>query len=74
MGTSSALERLLSRARDLALSVGFAPAFYDIDIADDLKRLAEDLRLDPAKAPCTARWLKHWELVAQQHTTGAGEL
>src|SRR6266851_2435413 len=36
MGTSSALERLLSRARALELSVGFADRFYDIDVADDL--------------------------------------
>src|SRR4030081_1064033 len=35
MGTSSALERLLSRARALGLSVGFAASFYDIDGADD---------------------------------------
>ena len=39
MGTSSALERLLSRARALELSVGFAAPFYDIDVADDLTRL-----------------------------------
>src|SRR6202140_415508 len=32
MGTSSALERLLSRARALELSVGFAVSFYDIDV------------------------------------------
>src|SRR5215467_5293996 len=31
MGTSNALERLLSRARALKLSVGFADPFYDID-------------------------------------------
>ena len=40
MGTSSAMERLLSRARALELSVGFADPFYDIDVADDLTRLA----------------------------------
>jgi len=62
MGTSSALERLLSRAQALELSVGFADRFYDIDIADDLSRLAEELRLDPARAPRTAAWLKEWEL------------
>ena len=47
MGTSSALERLLSRTRALGLSVGFADRFYDIDVADDLARLAEELRLAP---------------------------
>jgi rSAM/selenodomain-associated transferase 1 len=61
MGTSSALERLLSRARDLELSVGFADRFYDIDIADDLGRLAGELRLAPERAPRTAAWLKEWE-------------
>src|SRR5271165_1508432 len=61
MGTSSALERLLSRARALELSVGFADPFYDIDVADDLTRLAEELRLAPARAPRTAAWLKEWK-------------
>ena len=74
MGTSSALERLLSRARDLELSVGFADPFYDIDVADDLTRLAAELRLAPARAPRTAGWLKEWELVATQLRTGTGEL
>ena len=64
MGTSSALERLLSRARTLQLAVGFADHFYDIDVADDLTRLAEDLRLAPTRAPRTAAWLKEWERVA----------
>jgi rSAM/selenodomain-associated transferase 1 len=74
MGTSSALERLLSRARALELSVGFADPFYDIDVADDLTRLAEELRLAPARAPRTAGWLKEWERVAAQLKTGTGEL
>ena len=64
MGTSSALERLLARARALELSVGFADAFYDIDVADDLTRLAEELRLAPARAPRTAAWLKEWDSTA----------
>jgi rSAM/selenodomain-associated transferase 1 len=71
MGTSSALERLLSRARALDLSVGFAAPFYDIDVADDLTRLAEELRLAPARAPRTARWLKEWELVAAHSRTSS---
>src|SRR6202043_1372229 len=74
MGTSSALERLLSRARTLELSVGFADPFYDIDVADDLTRLAEELRLAPAKAPRTAAWLKEWELATAQLKTGTEEL
>jgi uncharacterized protein len=66
MGTSTALERFLVRARTLELSVAFAPPFYDIDVAHDLARLAEDLRLAPAKAPRTARWLKEWELAVDR--------
>jgi uncharacterized protein len=64
MGTSSALERLLSCAGALELSVGFAAPFYDIDVADDLTRLAEELRLAPARAPRTAAWLKEWDSTA----------
>jgi rSAM/selenodomain-associated transferase 1 len=78
MGTSSALEKLLGRARTLELSVGFAASFYDVDVADDLTRLAEELRLAPARAPRTAAWLKEWELVRTQsrtgYRTGTGEL
>ncbi len=74
MGTSSALERLLSRARTLELSVAFADAFYDIDVAEDLTRLAEELRLAPARAPRTAAWLKEWGHAVAQFRTGTGEL
>ena len=74
MGTSSALDRLLSRVRALELSIGFAAPFYDIDVADDLTRLAAELRLAPARAPSTARWLKEWELATAQLRTGTGEL
>src|SRR5437868_11726528 len=74
MGTSSALERLLSRARALELSVGFADPFWDIDIADDLTRLAEELRLAPARAPRTAGWLKEWELAEPQSRRGTVKL
>jgi rSAM/selenodomain-associated transferase 1 len=74
MGTSSALERLLSRARALELSVGFVQSFFDIDVADDLTRLAGELHLAPQKAPRTAMWLKEWERTASQRRTGTGEL
>jgi hypothetical protein len=74
LGTSSALEGLLSRARTLDLSVGFADSFYDIDVADDLIRLAADLRLAPARAPRTAAWLKEWESVTAQLRTGSEKL
>jgi rSAM/selenodomain-associated transferase 1 len=69
LGTSSALERLLSRARALELSVGLADPFYDIDVIDDLTRLAAELRVAPARAPRTAGWLEEWELAAAQSST-----
>jgi uncharacterized protein len=77
MGTSSAYERLLYRARTLGLSVGFADTFYDVDVADDLNRLAEELRLAPARAPRTAAWLKEWKHAAESELnsrTGTGGL
>ena len=49
MGTKSALEALLARARSLQLSVGFTDPFYDIDVAGDLIRLAAELQLAPAQ-------------------------
>ncbi|HKS75922.1 MAG TPA: TIGR04282 family arsenosugar biosynthesis glycosyltransferase [Terriglobales bacterium] len=60
MGTTSALESLLMRARKLNLSVGFTDLFYDVDVAADLLRLAAELKLVPGRAPRTAGWLKQW--------------
>lgn len=74
MSTNSALERLISRARALDLSVGFTVPFYDVDIAEDLTRLAAELRLAPARAPRTAMWLKDWEMAAPRLRTGTGDL
>ena len=66
LGTSSALERLLVRARVLELSIGLTEPFYDIDVADDLIRLAPELRLAPAKAPRTAAWFDEWGQAVEQ--------
>jgi hypothetical protein len=60
MGTESALEALLTRARALGLSVRLTDLFYDIDEAADLSRLAEELQLMPGRAPKTAKWLSEW--------------
>ncbi len=73
MGTSSALERLLSRVRALDLSVGFADRFYDIDVADDLARLEAELRVAPGRAPRTAAWLEGRDFAAGEVRTGAGQ-
>ncbi len=74
MGTSSALDALLARARGLELSVGFTDHFYDIDLEDDLSRLAAELRLAPERAPRTAAWLKEWHEVVPQPRIAAGDL
>jgi rSAM/selenodomain-associated transferase 1 len=60
LGTRNALEALLTRARELQLSVGFTKPFYDVDVEGDLTRLAAELQLAPARAPRTAAWLKQW--------------
>jgi uncharacterized protein len=73
MGTCAALEALLSRAQALSLSVAFAEPFYDIDLADDLARLAVELRRAPARAPRTARWLKDWEVQTAQSRAGVAQ-
>ncbi len=58
MGTKSAFDGLLARARGLQLSVGFTDPFYDVDVEGDLTRLAAELRVHPARAPRTAVWLE----------------
>jgi len=74
MGTKSALEALLARARGLKLSVAYTDPFYDIDMEDDLARLATELRLAPTRAPRTAAWLKEWENAVARLRTGTGHL
>jgi rSAM/selenodomain-associated transferase 1 len=74
MGTESALDGLLARARKLQLSVGFTEPFYDIDVAADLIRLDTELRLDPTRAPRTAAWLAEWRQVVAQLRPGMGDL
>jgi rSAM/selenodomain-associated transferase 1 len=74
MSTKSALEALLTRARELQLSVGFTDPFYDIDVEGDLTRLATELRLAPARAPRTAVWLKQWGKTVAKLRTGTGDL
>jgi hypothetical protein len=74
MGTKSALEALLARARGLQLSVGFTDPFYDIDVASDLIRLDAELRLSPPRAPRTAAWLAQWRETVAQLKADTGDL
>ncbi|MGC1627595.1 MAG: TIGR04282 family arsenosugar biosynthesis glycosyltransferase [Candidatus Acidiferrales bacterium] len=66
MGTKSAFDGLLARARGLQLSMGFTDPFYDVDVEGDLTRLAAELRIAPARAPRTAAWLEQWGQAAAQ--------
>ncbi len=74
MGTSSALETLMQRVRDLGLSVRLTDPFYDIDVASDLIRLDAELRQSPPRAPRTAAWFQQWRRVVGELTRGSGEL
>jgi len=74
MGTRSALDRLLERARGLELSTSLTEPFYDIDVADDLIRLARELRLAPAKAPRTAAWFAEWGQTVAKLSARTGEV
>jgi glycosyltransferase A (GT-A) superfamily protein (DUF2064 family) len=57
IGTETALATLLGRARALDLQVALTDAWYDIDEAADLARLASELRGAADRAPQTAAWL-----------------
>jgi rSAM/selenodomain-associated transferase 1 len=70
MGTGSALSMLLSRAKRLSLSVALTERFYDVDVAEDLGELAEELQRTPGKAPRTAKWLLDWASLSRQSETG----
>jgi rSAM/selenodomain-associated transferase 1 len=73
LGTSSALDRLLARADALKLSRSLTETFYDIDVAEDLIRLAPELTLAPARAPRTAAWFTQWGQTLGQASDRMGE-
>ena len=45
--TSTVVDETLERARAQGLQVACLPQWYDIDVYDDLRRLAEELRSLP---------------------------
>jgi hypothetical protein len=73
MGTTSAFEALLARARALRLSVHLTDPFYDIDEAADLGRLAVELQRTPGKATKTAEWLLAWRSAVPQSVQNGGD-
>jgi rSAM/selenodomain-associated transferase 1 len=60
LGTGGARDALLENARRLGLSVALTEACYDVDLPDDLRRLAAELRIEPTRAPRTAALLASW--------------
>jgi hypothetical protein len=72
MGTGSALEALRQRASHLQLSISEVDSFYDIDVAADLTRLAEELDSVPGKAPRTAAWIVEWRRALAQRRPSIG--
>ena len=74
MGTTSALDSLLARARELQLTVVLMESFYDVDVEADLVRLADDLRMAPNRAPRTAGWLDARARTAAQSPASAAKL
>src|SRR5262249_14781428 len=73
MGTRSALDQLVTRTKMLELSTGFTSLFYDIDVADDLLQLGSELRLEPSRAPQTAKWFSEWDEVIARLQAVRGE-
>jgi len=57
MGTGRALDSLMASAEDMGLRVALTETGYDVDEAEDLARLARELRLFPHRALRTAAWL-----------------
>jgi hypothetical protein len=67
LGTRNARDALLSNARARGLSVAFTEPWYDVDLPADLRRLAAELRIEPARAPRTAALLASWRSGAEAH-------
>jgi uncharacterized protein len=57
MGTGTALDSLRASAQGLGLQVALTETSYDVDEAQDLARLARELRLFPHRARRTAAWI-----------------
>jgi rSAM/selenodomain-associated transferase 1 len=63
MGRESACAALLFAAERQGLTVGLVAEHYDIDVPDDVLRLAADLSNEPSRAARTAGVLASWGLI-----------
>ena len=55
------ISETLAVCRRMRLNVLQLPKWYDVDVAGDLHRLRRDLADNPAAAPRTEAYLKHWQ-------------
>ena len=62
--TERVLAQTIDRARRLGLRVHLLPAWYDVDTADDLRRLTQELQAASAGPPVHTRQF----LAAEAHT------
>jgi uncharacterized protein len=60
MGSRGALGALLTRARRGGLTAAVTAEHYDVDVPEDLTRLARELSRRPERAPRTAEVLAGW--------------
>lgn len=63
MGRESACAALLAEADRRGLRVALSAEHYDVDVPDDLLRLADDLTREPSRATQTAALLVSWGLI-----------
>jgi rSAM/selenodomain-associated transferase 1 len=68
MGGESACDALIAAARRQQLRVAMGASYYDVDLPDDLNRLARDLAHEPGRAPRTAATLSRWGLAISNAT------
>jgi uncharacterized protein len=61
LGTASARDALIAQARLLRLSTCLTEEHYDIDLPEDVDRVARELADRPARAPRTAGLLAKWK-------------
>ncbi len=54
------VSQTLAVCRRLQLNVYRLPQWHDVDVVDDLQQLRRDLEKNPATAPRTKAYLKHW--------------
>jgi rSAM/selenodomain-associated transferase 1 len=57
LDSATICQQTLARAEALGARVAMLPRWYDVDTAEDLDRLMDELRSCPSRAPHTARFL-----------------